>query len=90
MAALNWCQECAVEWHYIAPGKPTLNAFVESFNKRFRDECLNETLFASLVDAQTEINKWRSDYNTHRQHSALGNIPSAEFALKQAPDEQAA
>ena len=90
MAVLKWCQESAVEWHYIAPGKPTQNAFVESFNGRFRDECLNETLFASLVDARIEINKWRNDYNHHRPHSALGNIPPAEFTLKQALDEQAA
>jgi len=90
MAVLKWCQESAVEWHYIAPGKPTQNAFVESFNGRFRDECLNETLFASLVDARIEINNWRNDYNNHRPHSALGNVPPAEFALKQALDEQAA
>lgn len=90
MAVLKWCQESGVEWHYIAPGKPTQNAFVESFNGRFRDECLNDTLFASLVDARIEISKWRNDYNNERPHSALGNIPPVEFAMKQALDEKAA
>lgn len=46
MAVLKWCQETGVEWHYIAPGKPMQNGFVESFNGSFRDECLNETLFS--------------------------------------------
>jgi len=78
------------EWHYIAPGKPTQNAFVESFNGRFRDECLNETLFSTLSEAPTEINKWKYDYNTERPHSVLGNIPPAEFATKRTLDEKAA
>ena len=90
MAVLKWCQESGVEWHYIAPGKPTQNAFVESFNGRFRDECLNDTLFAALSDARVAINKWRHDYNNERPHSALGNIPPAEFAMNQALDEKAA
>ena len=88
--AKEWCQGSGVEWHYIAPGKPTQNAFVESFNGRFRDECLNDTLFASLVDARIEISKWRNDYNNERPHSALGNITPAEFARKQRLDEKAA
>lgn len=90
MAVLKWCQESGVEWHYIAPGKPTQNAFVESFNGRFRDEYLNDTLFAALSDARVAINKWRHDYNNERHHSALGNIPPAEFAMNQALDEKAA
>jgi putative transposase len=89
MAVLKWCQESGVEWHYIAPGKPTQNAFVESFNRRFHDECLNDTLFASLVDARIEISKWRNDYNNERPLLALGNIPPVEFAMKQALDEKA-
>jgi putative transposase len=90
MTVLKWCQETGIEWHYIAPDKPTQNAFVESFNGRFRDECLNDTLFASLADARIEISKWKEDYNHERPHSALGNIPPAEFAMKQALDEKAA
>jgi len=63
MAVLEWCQGTHVEWHYIAPGKPMQNGFVESFNGSFRDECLNETLFSSLTQARTDITKWKEDYN---------------------------
>ncbi len=56
-AVLKWCQKTKVDWHYIAPGKPQQNAFVESFNGSFRDECLNETLFSSLNEARSEISK---------------------------------
>lgn len=90
MAILKWCQETGIEWHYIAPGKPMQNGFVESFNGRLRDECLNETLFSDLVQARTAISSWKEDYNTHRPHSALGNIPPAEFAIKSALEKQAA
>jgi putative transposase len=89
MAVFRWCQESGVEWLYIAPRKPTQNAFVEGFNGRFHDECLNDTLFASLVDARIEISKWRNDYNNERPLLALGNIPPVEFAMKQALDEKA-
>ncbi len=63
MAILKWCQETKVEWHYIAPGKPMQNGFVESFNGSFRDECLNETLFSSLAQARAAITAWKEDYN---------------------------
>jgi len=66
-----------VNWHYIAPGKPTQNAFVESFNARVRDECLNEEVFSSLKDARHKLTKWRYDYNHRRPHSALGGRPPA-------------
>jgi len=82
MAILRWSQETGVEWHYIAPGKPTQNAFVESFNGRFRDECLNETLFSTLAEARAAIRSWKEDYNQKRPHSALGNQTPAEFAAK--------
>ncbi len=49
MAVLDWCQKSNIEWHYIAPGKPMQNGFVESFNGKLRDECLNETLFSNLA-----------------------------------------
>lgn len=55
MAVLRWSQDRAVEWHYIAPGKPMQNGFVESFNGRLRDECLNETLFAALGHARAVL-----------------------------------
>ena len=79
---LSWCQRTAVDWHYIAPGKPMQNGFIESFNGRFRDEFLNEVLFSTLTDARNQIATWKEDYNRHRPHSALGNIPPAEFAMK--------
>lgn len=82
MAILKWSEERGVDWHYIAPGKPQQNAFVESFIGRLRDECLNETLFSSLPQARAVLAAWRSDYNRTRPHSALGNATPAEFAEK--------
>ncbi|WP_261310415.1 integrase core domain-containing protein, partial [Gluconacetobacter entanii] len=65
-----------IDWHYIAPGKPQQNGFVESFNGRLRDECLNETLFTSLTHARQILADWREDYNTVRPHSQLdGRTP---------------
>jgi putative transposase len=61
-AVLRWTAEQQIDWHYIAPGKPTQNAFVESFNGRFRDECLNENLFVSLGEARRILEEWRIDY----------------------------
>ena len=72
VAILRWSQERGVGWHYIAPGKPQQNAFVESFNGRLRDECLNETVFTSLRHARVVLASWRHDYNEVRPHSALG------------------
>jgi putative transposase len=90
MAILAWTQERNVEWHYIAPGKPTQNAFVESFNGRLRDELLNETLFSSLAQVRVVLAAWRADYNGTRPHSGLGNIPPAEFAEKIRLEQEAA
>ncbi len=90
MAVLKWCQETGVKWHYIAPGKPMQNGFVESFNGSFRDECLNETLFSSLPQARQQITDWKDDYNRERPHSSLGNITPIEFAMKMALEKQAA
>jgi putative transposase len=53
MAILKWSREACVEWHYIAPGKPQQNAFIESFNGKLRDECLNETIFRTLGHARS-------------------------------------
>ena len=88
MAILNWCQETRVAWHYIAPGKPTQNAFIESFNGRLRDELLNETLFASLADARVALLDWKNDYNDVRPHSAIGNIPPTMYANLRQPRKQ--
>jgi putative transposase len=79
-AMLAWQQDHSVEWHYIAPGKPMQNGFVESFNGRLRDECLNEHLFANLNHARRIIEAWRIDYNTERPHTSLGGLTPVEFA----------
>ena len=81
-AVLEWCGEAKVEWHYTAPGKPTQNAFVESFNGRMRDELLNETLFKSIAHAREKIAAWADDYNSERPHSSLGYDTPAAFAAK--------
>jgi len=81
LAILKWSQEAAVDWHYIAPGKPTQNAFIESFNGRLRDELLNEVLFISLAHARTELAAWLIDYNTQRPHSQLRWLTPAEFVV---------
>ncbi|MER8729963.1 transposase, partial [Mesorhizobium sp. M1227] len=79
-AILSWADQNRVEWHYIAPGKPMQNGFIESFNGRLRDELLNETLFTSLAQARVAIALWRADYNTARPHSQIAWQTPAEFA----------
>ena len=88
VAILRWTQETPIAWHYIAPRKPQQNTFVESFNGRLRDELLNETLFTSLAQARAVLADWKHDYNTVRPHSALGNLPPAEYADRSAPEKQ--
>lgn len=68
-------------WHYIAPGKPMQNAFIESFDGRLRDERLKETLFTSLAQARVALGCWRADYNEARPHSQLGWKTPSEFAF---------
>ena len=75
MAILRWCQETGVAWHYIAPGKPTQNAFIEAFNGRFRSECLNTHWFLTLADAAEKMEAWLRYYNEDRPHGAIGNKP---------------
>lgn len=72
-AMLKWADEQEVPWHYIDPGKPQQNAFIESFNGSVRDELLNEEIFDSLDDARRKLDLWRYDYNTVRPHSSLSN-----------------
>jgi putative transposase len=84
-AILNWADETRVEWHYIAPGKPMQNGFIESFNGRLRDEKLNETLFTTLHQVRVELSQWRNDYNHHRPHSGLGWLTPSEFARTATP-----
>ena len=72
-AILQWAKKNGVEWHYIDPGKPQQNAFIESFNGSLRDELLNEEIFDSLADARRKLALWRYDYNAVRPHSSLAN-----------------
>ncbi len=67
-AMLMWAEEHRIEWHYIAPGKPVQNGYIESFNGRMRDELLTETLFKDPVHPRQEIEAWVADYNTARPH----------------------
>ncbi len=80
-AVLAWTQDTGVQWHYIAPGKPSQNAFCEAFNGRFRDKCLNENLFRHLAHARYVIALWVHDYNYVRPHSALGYLTPAAHAV---------
>jgi putative transposase len=79
-AMLTWCKDNAIDWHFIAPGKPIQNAFVESFNGRMRDEFLNETLFFGLDDARNRLAEWVADYNGERPHSSLKYQTPAAYA----------
>lgn len=74
-----WAYRRGIQLHFIDPGKPVQNAYAESFNGRFRDECLNEHWFPTLDEARRLIEAWRQDYNTVRPHSSLGNLTPAEF-----------
>lgn len=78
----DWAYQQGVQLDFIRPGKPVENAFIESFNGRLRDECLNVHQFRSLNEARTIIEAWRLDYNQHRPHSSLGHLTPNEF-LKQ-------
>jgi len=86
LAILHWQQERGVAWHYIQPGKPIQNAFVESFNGRLRDELLNETAFRSLRHTRELITEWQADYNQQRPHTSLGGLTPNEFAARSATD----
>ena len=81
-AIFAWAKAQRIDWHYIMPGKPMQNGYVESFNGKMRDELLNETLFFSLDHARQAIAEWVVDYNTRRPHSALAYQTPAAFAAK--------
>jgi putative transposase len=76
----SWAYTNGVKLRFIQPGKPTQNAYIESFNGKFRDECLNEHLFVSLDDAREKIENWRLDYNANRPHRSLKQLTPEEFA----------
>ena len=79
----KWAYNNGIDIFFIRPGKPMENAFVESFNGRFRDECLNMHWFSDLRDAQIKIENWRKEYNEERPHSSLGYLTPKEFAEKE-------
>jgi len=79
-AILTWSADMKIEWHYIMPGKPMQNGYIESFNGRMRDELLNESLFLGLLDARSAIAAWVADYNNARPHSSLDYRTPAAFA----------
>ena len=79
-AVADWCRFNDVDSVFIDPGSPWQNAWIESFNGRLRDEFLNSWQFDSLLEAQVLIEDWRNDYNTHRPHSAHGDLTPTEFA----------
>lgn len=81
-----WAHRHGVALSFIQPGKPVQNAYIESFNGKLRDECLNENYFTSLLDARTTIEAWRQDYNETRRHSSLGDLTPTEFAMKKRSD----
>lgn len=76
----SWAYEAGVQLSFIRPGKPNENAYIESFNGKFRDECLNEHWFVTMAQARRIIEAWRIEYNTERTHSSLGNITPEEYA----------
>jgi putative transposase len=76
----QWAYLNGVKLDFSRPGKPTDNAFIESFNGRFRQECLNENWFLSIEDAREKVEIWRLDYNGERPHGALGNLTPLEYA----------
>lgn len=86
-AILKWQEDRKVDWHDIAPGKPMQNGFVESFNGRMRDECLNEHLFDSLRHARNLVTALRIDFNHHRPHSSLAGMTPAEYVTRSKEDQ---
>ena len=79
---MGWCRTNSIQHLLIEPGKPTQNAYIESFNDKFRNECLNEHWFDTLVQAREAIAIWRIDYNEVRPHSSCGRIPPARYAAQ--------
>jgi putative transposase len=83
-AMAQWARLHGVKLHFIEPGKPQQNAFIESFNSRFRAECLEQNLFETIAEAGLLISKWKSDYENIRPHSSLGGLTPAEFVRRNA------
>ena len=78
----QWAKDRKILIDYITPGRPSENGFIESFNGRLRDECLNENWFSSMEEVRNIVKDWRNDYNRSRPHSSLGNLSPTEYAKK--------
>ena len=74
-----WAKDSGIKLHFITPGKPTENGYIESFNGKFGDECLNRHWFLDLADSRVTIEEWRTDYNLARPHSSSGYLTPLEF-----------
>ena len=83
-----WAYQRGVRLSFIRPGKPVENAYIESFNGKFRDECLNEHWFVTLAQARRVIETWRIEYNTERPHSSLGDLPPTVFAQRRSASNE--
>ena len=83
MALLKWGQEQRIRWDYIQPGKPYQNGYIESFNGKLRDECLNENIFVNLQEAKKLVETWREEYNERRPHSSLNGKTPNEVAKEE-------
>lgn len=83
IAILKWCQEQGIRWDYIQPGKPYQNGYIESFNGKLRDECLNENIFVNLREAKRLVETWREEYNERRPHSSLNGKTPNEMAKEE-------
>ena len=81
----SWCEKRQIWLVFIEPGRPMQNGYIESFNGRFRDECLNANWFLTLADARAKIEAWRREYNRERPHRSLGYLSPEEFAARQMP-----
>jgi putative transposase len=84
----SWTRTVGITLDFIRPGKPVDNALIESFNGKFRDECLNEQYFVDLEDARQTIERWRHQYNRARPHSSLGRVPPAVYAARFTQDPE--
>jgi len=79
-AVASWLKDSRIDTIYITPGSPWENSYIESFNGKFRDECLNRELFTSVLEAQIIVEEWRQEYNQVRPHSSLGYMTAVEFS----------
>ena len=83
----DWAYRRGVKLDFIRPGKPTENGFIEAFNGKLRDECLNTNQFLSIEDARSKIEAWRVDYNLHRPHSSLGQLTPREYLKRSGTED---